>query len=68
MPVDPIPVRPLTTDQLDALDSEANHLVRLGHSSHLLKLRGKFWLIDPVFGERASPVGFAGPKRSMRRR
>jgi hypothetical protein len=68
VPVDPIPVRPLTTDQLDALDSEANHLVRLGHSSHLLKLRGKFWLIDPVFGERASPVGFAGPKRSMRRR
>jgi L-ascorbate metabolism protein UlaG (beta-lactamase superfamily) len=38
-------------------------VVRLGHSSHLLKLRGKFWLIDPVFGERVSPVGFAGPKR-----
>ena len=63
MPVDPIPVRPLTTAQLEALDPQANHLVRLGHSSHLLKLRGKFWLIDPVFGERASPVSFAGPKR-----
>jgi L-ascorbate metabolism protein UlaG (beta-lactamase superfamily) len=63
VPVDPIPVRPLTTAQLEALDPGANHLVRLGHSSHLLKLRGKFWLIDPVFGERASPVGFAGPKR-----
>jgi L-ascorbate metabolism protein UlaG (beta-lactamase superfamily) len=29
----------------------------------LLKLRGKWWLIDPVFGERTSPVSWAGPKR-----
>jgi L-ascorbate metabolism protein UlaG (beta-lactamase superfamily) len=63
VPVDAIPVRPLSTAQLEALDPQANHLVRLGHSSHLLKLNGKFWLIDPVFGERVSPVGFAGPKR-----
>ena len=56
MPVDPIPVRPLTRAALDALDNEANHVMRLGHSSHLLKLRGKYWLIDPVFSERASPV------------
>jgi L-ascorbate metabolism protein UlaG (beta-lactamase superfamily) len=63
VPVDAIPVRPLTPAQLDALDPAANHLVRLGHSSHLLKLHGKFWLIDPVFGERASPFSFAGPKR-----
>jgi hypothetical protein len=63
VPVDPIPVRPLTTTQLETLEADANHLVRLGHSSHLLKLQGKFWLIDPVFGERASPVSFAGPKR-----
>lgn len=63
VPVDPIPVRPITTAQLEALDAQANHVVRLGHSSHLLKLRGKFWLIDPVFGERASPFSFAGPKR-----
>lgn len=63
VPLDPIPVRPLTTAQLEALDAQANHVVRLGHSSHLLKLQGKFWLIDPVFGERVSPVSFAGPKR-----
>jgi L-ascorbate metabolism protein UlaG (beta-lactamase superfamily) len=63
VPVDPIPVRPLTTAQLEALDAQANHVVRLGHSSHLLKLHGKFWLIDPVFGERVSPFSFAGPKR-----
>ena len=63
VPVDAIPVRPLTTAQLEALDPQANHVVRLGHSSHLLKLRGKFWLIDPVFGQRVSPFSFAGPKR-----
>lgn len=63
VPVDAIPVQPLTTAQLQALDPQANHVVRLGHSSHLLKLQGGFWLIDPVFGERVSPVSFAGPKR-----
>jgi len=63
VPVDPIPVRPLTQDQLEALDPRANHLARLGHSAHLLKLQGAYWLIDPMLGERASPVGFAGPKR-----
>lgn len=62
-PVDPIPVRALTPAALEALDPAANHVIRLGHSSHLLKLRGKYWLIDPVFGERVSPVSFAGPKR-----
>ncbi len=63
VPVDAIPVRPLTRAQLDALDPQANHVVRLGHSSHLLKLAGRYWLIDPVFGERVSPFSFAGPKR-----
>lgn len=38
-------------------------LYRLGHSSILLKLGQEFWLIDPVFSERASPYQFMGPKR-----
>lgn len=63
VPVDPIPVRGLSKKDLAALDPAANHIVRLGHSSHLLKLRGKYWLIDPVFSERASPVQWLGPKR-----
>lgn len=62
-PAEPLPVRPVTRAQLDALDPGANHLIRLGHSAVLLKLRGAYWLIDPMFGERASPVSFAGPKR-----
>src|SRR5687768_16736896 len=40
VPVDPIPVRAVTRASLDALDPAANHVIRLGHSSHLLKLRG----------------------------
>jgi L-ascorbate metabolism protein UlaG (beta-lactamase superfamily) len=63
VPVDPIPVRILDRAALDALDPSANHIIRLGHSSHLLKLRGKWWLVDPVFGPRASPLTWVGPKR-----
>lgn len=35
----------------------------LGHSTLLLEMDGLRILTDPVFGERASPVSFAGPKR-----
>lgn len=63
VPVDPIPVQQVTRAQLDQLHPNANHVIRLGHSSHLLKLRGSWWLIDPVFGERVSPFSFMGPKR-----
>lgn len=63
VPRDAIPVRRLDRATLDALDPAANHIVRLGHSSHLLKLRGRYWLIDPVFSERASAVQWFGPRR-----
>lgn len=35
----------------------------VGHSTFLLQLGGWNVLTDPVWGERASPVGFAGPAR-----
>jgi L-ascorbate metabolism protein UlaG (beta-lactamase superfamily) len=35
----------------------------LGHSTLLIELDGVRVLTDPVWGERVSPVGFAGPKR-----
>lgn len=35
----------------------------LGHSTVLLELDGVNVLTDPVWGERVSPVSFAGPKR-----
>lgn len=35
----------------------------LGHSTLWLEIDGLRILTDPVFGDRASPVGFMGPKR-----
>ena len=35
----------------------------IGHASFLLQVAGLNILIDPVYGKRASPVQFAGPKR-----
>ena len=35
----------------------------LGHSTVLLEIDGARVLTDPVWGERASPFGFAGPQR-----
>ena len=61
VPSAPLPVLPLTRAQLLAAPEQS--LFRLGHSTVLMKLRGGFWLTDPVFSERASPFPFAGPRR-----
>lgn len=56
-----IPVETMIREGLMAAPDRA--LWRLGHSTVLMKLQGGFWLTDPVFAERASPVWFAGPRR-----
>jgi L-ascorbate metabolism protein UlaG (beta-lactamase superfamily) len=61
VPDRPIPVR--TLDAAALAQAPDATLFRLGHSTVLLKLDGGWWLTDPVFSERASPVSFAGPKR-----
>src|SRR5690606_7384323 len=60
-PAGEIPVQPLSRQQL--LAAPDNSVFRLGHSTVLLKLHGVFWITDPVFAERTSPVQWAGPKR-----
>ncbi len=60
-PAEAVPVQTLTREQL--LAAPNNTVFRLGHSTVLLKLRNEFWITDPVFAERASPVQWAGPKR-----
>ena len=60
-PAGKIPVRPLTKTQL--LAATDNTAWRLGHSTVLLKLQDAFWLTDPMFSDRASPLQFAGPER-----
>ncbi len=61
VPAKPIPVQALSRAALLAAPDRS--LYRLGHSTMLLKLRGEFWLTDPVFSERASPLQWMGPKR-----
>lgn len=60
-PAAALPMQSLSRQAL--LDAPDNSLWRLGHSTVLLKVRGQFFLTDPVFSERASPVQWAGPKR-----
>ncbi|WP_263355831.1 MBL fold metallo-hydrolase [Acidicapsa ligni] len=61
VPAGVIPVQRLT--RVGLMDAPDRSVFRLGHSTVLLKLRGAFWLTDPVFSKRASPFQFAGPKR-----
>ncbi|WP_040514898.1 MBL fold metallo-hydrolase [Paraglaciecola polaris] len=62
-PTEPMPMHSVTRAQLDALSEHEIHIVKLGHSSLLLKMYDEYWLIDPVFSQRASPFSFLGPKR-----
>ena len=61
VPDQPLPVQPLTA--ADIASAPDASLWRLGHSTMLFKLAGRYWLTDPVFSERAAPVQWAGPKR-----
>lgn len=61
VPVGSIPVQPLTREQLLAAPDDT--VFRLGHSTMLMKLGGAFYLTDPVFSKRASPVQWFGPAR-----
>jgi len=51
-----IPINELNTQTQDVV-------YRLGHSTVLMKLSGKYVLTDPIFSERASPVQWIGPER-----
>jgi len=56
-----IPVVPLTTKDIEELEDYS--VIRFAHSTLLFKFEEKLILTDPVFGERASPFSFMGPKR-----
>jgi len=62
-PANPIPVVALTKADLLRLPDDGKFAVKLGHSSLLLKVNGEFWLVDPMFSNRASPFSFIGPER-----
>lgn len=65
-PADTVPDRPVPVHELtraELLAAADNSVFRLGHSTLLLKIHDKFWITDPVFSERVSPVQWFGPKR-----
>ena len=62
-PIKAIPLQKITSEILTAAPVDSMTLFRLGHSSFLIKAKNKYWLIDPVFSDRASPFSFIGPKR-----
>lgn len=62
-PEQALPMNTLTREQLIDLNKDTIHVIKLGHSSILLKVYGEFWLLEPVFAERASSFQFMGPKR-----
>ncbi len=59
----PLPVQARSAADYARPPASGLRLTWLGHSSLLLELDGHRVLIDPVWGERASPFSFAGPQR-----
>ena len=61
-PSAPLPVVPRSAADF-AGPAAAFRVTWFGHSTLLVELDGTRVLVDPVWGERASPMSFAGPKR-----
>jgi L-ascorbate metabolism protein UlaG (beta-lactamase superfamily) len=62
-PSGPLPIESPLEAWQKAPSSSGLRITWLGHSTLLLESDGVRVLTDPVFGDRASPVSFAGPKR-----
>ncbi|MBU0480087.1 MAG: MBL fold metallo-hydrolase [Proteobacteria bacterium] len=56
---------PVVRADLEKINAPGNELqvTWIGHATMLIQYRGINILTDPMFSDRASPVGFAGPKR-----
>lgn len=56
-------IQTLSTNAFNLDNTELLNFARLGHSTLLIQMSGKYFLTDPVFSERVSPVQWLGPKR-----
>lgn len=62
-PRSPLPVEKLTAESFSTPPRSRLRLTWLGHSTVFIEMDGYTILTDPVFGERASPLTWVGPKR-----
>jgi len=58
-----IPVAHGTAERFSAPPSSGLRITWLGHSTTLIEIDGQTILTDPVFGDRAGPLTWAGPQR-----
>ncbi len=63
VPEETFPIVHPEAASLQAGKGEALRVTWLGHSTMLVEIDGALILTDPVFGMRASPFGWMGPKR-----
>ena len=62
-PTEPVAVAKLTPQDLSTPPASGLRVTWFGHSAMLIEIDGKRLLTDPMWSERASPIGWAGPKR-----
>lgn len=62
-PDEPIKIQPRKRSDFDEPPQTGLRVTWFGHSSFLVEIDGRRILVDPVWGERASPLSWAGPQR-----
>ncbi|HEY4395080.1 MAG TPA: MBL fold metallo-hydrolase [Polyangia bacterium] len=63
VPICPLPLETDTAARLASPPASGLRVTWLGHSTTLIEIDGARILTDPVWGERASPSRWVGPKR-----
>jgi hypothetical protein len=58
-------IKPSRVDRVKCKGTEKPHCTWIGHATCLYQAEGAFFLTDPLWSERCSPVSFTGPKRYM---
>ena len=54
-----------STQWQELASTQTNYAVWIGHATYLINNGDINILTDPIFSKRASPIGFAGPKRMI---
>lgn len=59
-------LQPVEVDRVKMRSVSQAHISWFGHASCYFQSNDLFFLTDPVWGDRASPFSFAGPKRYVK--